>query len=63
MYKLCYIGDDDACVVQSGLTALMVAVWKCHLSEARFLMEQFVAINMSDKVRTGEDIYAMLYCW
>ena len=58
---LCYIGDDGACVVQNGSTALMWAAWRCQLSVARLLMEQCVALDMSDKLRTGDDIYDMLY--
>jgi len=32
-----------------------------HFLIVKYLMEQYVAIEMTDKVRAGEDIYAMLY--
>ena len=40
----------------------MLAAQKGHLPIVQYLAEQGAALGMADKVRAGEDIYAMLYC-
>ena len=58
---LCYIRDDDACVVQYGWTALMWAAHNYHLPMVNLLAEQGAALDMVNEVRAGGDIYGMLY--
>ena len=60
IYKLCYIGDDDACVVQRGSTALMEAAYNGHLPIVQYLAEQGAALNMANKVRVGGNM--CIYC-
>ena len=57
---LCYIGDDDACVVQDGSTALMFAAYNGHLPIVQYLAEQGAALDMVNKVRTEENM--CIYC-
>jgi hypothetical protein len=39
----------------------MMAAYNGHLPIVQYLAEQGAALDIADKVRTGEDIYAMLY--
>ena len=39
----------------------MIAAHNGHLPIVQYLAEQGAALNTADKVRAGEDIYAMLY--
>ena len=39
----------------------MVAAQKVHLPIVQYLAEQGAALDMADKVRAGEDIYAVIY--